>query len=266
MPVERWRLPVATAVLDRPISPPVEPTGFQHHGRHTTSPWSLQPARRRVAAGLEADCPSRQPAGAGPPAMGRVAGGEIALLARRGGSRVKCSRGVHGVECRIRPGQPRPPNEKENVNHSPNRQGNQNRLHRYIFRQQRRVCQSNGGRYIGKRGPSTPGSLTGPGPAASTCIVRPPDGGMRYPVSHPDAEGGPRLQRPRSGPGAAPGGGCRIPIGRIILRPDRDADAATVWRGGRVAEGAGLLNRYRVKRPIEGSNPSLSVLHTRMRT
>src|SRR5450432_351943 len=31
-----------------------------------------------------------------------------------------------------------------------------------------------------------------------------------------------------------------------------------LWRGGRVAEGGGLLNRYRVKSPIEGSNPSLS--------
>ena len=34
--------------------------------------------------------------------------------------------------------------------------------------------------------------------------------------------------------------------------------APHLWRGGRVAEGGGLLNRYRVKSPIEGSNPSLS--------
>ena len=30
------------------------------------------------------------------------------------------------------------------------------------------------------------------------------------------------------------------------------------WRGGRVAEGGGLLNRYTLSRRIEGSNPSLS--------
>ena len=33
-----------------------------------------------------------------------------------------------------------------------------------------------------------------------------------------------------------------------------------VWRDGRVAEGGGLLNRYRVKSSIEGSNPSLSAI------
>ena len=32
-----------------------------------------------------------------------------------------------------------------------------------------------------------------------------------------------------------------------------------VWRDGRAAEGGGLLNRYRAKHPIEGSNPSSSV-------
>jgi hypothetical protein len=31
-----------------------------------------------------------------------------------------------------------------------------------------------------------------------------------------------------------------------------------VWRGGRVAEGNGLLNRRRGKTSTEGSNPSLS--------
>src|SRR5688572_31824883 len=32
------------------------------------------------------------------------------------------------------------------------------------------------------------------------------------------------------------------------------------WSGGRVAEGTGLLNRHRGSTPIEGSNPSRSVL------
>ena len=32
------------------------------------------------------------------------------------------------------------------------------------------------------------------------------------------------------------------------------------WRGGRAAEGAGLLNRYRVYSSIEGSNPSPSAI------
>ena len=30
------------------------------------------------------------------------------------------------------------------------------------------------------------------------------------------------------------------------------------WRGGRVAEGGGLLNRYTVQSRIKGSNPFLS--------
>ena len=33
-----------------------------------------------------------------------------------------------------------------------------------------------------------------------------------------------------------------------------------VWRDGRVAEGAGLLNRYTVKSRIGGSNPPLSAI------
>ena len=33
-----------------------------------------------------------------------------------------------------------------------------------------------------------------------------------------------------------------------------------VWRVGRVAEGGGLLNRYRVKSSIGGSNPPLSAI------
>lgn len=33
-----------------------------------------------------------------------------------------------------------------------------------------------------------------------------------------------------------------------------------LWRGGREAEGGGLLNRYTINSRIEGSNPSLSVL------
>ena len=33
-----------------------------------------------------------------------------------------------------------------------------------------------------------------------------------------------------------------------------------VWRDGRVAEGAGLLNRYTAKSRIGGSNPPLSAI------
>ena len=34
--------------------------------------------------------------------------------------------------------------------------------------------------------------------------------------------------------------------------------SVVMWRGGRVAEGSGLLNRRRDKISTEGSNPSLS--------
>jgi hypothetical protein len=37
-----------------------------------------------------------------------------------------------------------------------------------------------------------------------------------------------------------------------------DPDNPISGRGGRVAEGGGLLNRYTVQSRIEGSNPSLS--------
>jgi hypothetical protein len=32
----------------------------------------------------------------------------------------------------------------------------------------------------------------------------------------------------------------------------------SIWRGGRAAEGNGLLNRHRAKSPVAGSNPALS--------
>ena len=55
-------------------------------------------------------------------------------------------------------------------------------------------------------------------------------------------------------------------LGRIELDVDliclifvhNDSNAPDNWRDGRVAEGGGLLNRYRVKSSIGGSNPPLS--------
>ena len=38
-----------------------------------------------------------------------------------------------------------------------------------------------------------------------------------------------------------------------------------VWRGGRVAEGNGLLNRHRAKSLVAGSNPALSAITWRDR-
>ena len=44
-----------------------------------------------------------------------------------------------------------------------------------------------------------------------------------------------------------------------------EADKIELRRGGRVAEGAPLLREYGFKRPIEGSNPSLSARYEKPR-
>src|SRR3954452_12104905 len=55
--------------------------------------------------------------------------------------------------------------------------------------------------------------------------------------------------------GSVAGGMCAV-----ILDSSRSREACPVRRGGREAEGGGLLNRYTGLKPcIEGSNPSLSV-------
>ena len=53
-----------------------------------------------------------------------------------------------------------------------------------------------------------------------------------------------------------PPGHCRGGLQRVFSRPSQAADGAS-RRGGRVAEGTGLLNLHTGNR-IEGSNPSLS--------
>ena len=69
--------------------------------------------------------------------------------------------------------------------------------------------------------------------------------------------------------GAWPGKLLAPTGGRRIMPPELPAPAkryqwpespvaACAWRGGRVAEGNGLLNRHRVKSSIGGSNPPLS--------
>src|ERR1700756_3019284 len=52
-------------------------------------------------------------------------------------------------------------------------------------------------------------------------------------------------------------------MGASTISPLYLKGSATVWRGGRVAEGGGLLNRYTVKSCIGGSNPPLSARHFR---
>src|SRR6476660_7900634 len=53
-----------------------------------------------------------------------------------------------------------------------------------------------------------------------------------------------------------------LPVGGpgLYWNPARHASRGGSWRGGREAEGNGLLNRHTGLKPcIEGSNPSLSV-------
>ena len=49
----------------------------------------------------------------------------------------------------------------------------------------------------------------------------------------------------------------QIPQSQVIITR---AVQKKAWRVGRVAEGGGLLNRYRVKNSIGGSNPPLSAI------
>ena len=51
--------------------------------------------------------------------------------------------------------------------------------------------------------------------------------------------------------------GDKNPV-RSSPQPLDPVEGSLRWRCGRVAEGGGLLNRYRLLRPIEGSNPSVS--------
>ena len=48
-------------------------------------------------------------------------------------------------------------------------------------------------------------------------------------------------------------------LGQILVR-DLQQSGSNLRRDGRVAEGGGLLNRYRVKSSIGGSNPPLSAI------
>ena len=55
-----------------------------------------------------------------------------------------------------------------------------------------------------------------------------------------------------------PGGLIYEPALLGASRPRRNRVREERWRGGREAEGAGLLNQYTAQSCIEGSNPSLS--------
>ena len=70
-------------------------------------------------------------------------------------------------------------------------------------------------------------------------------------------------------PSKSPQSPDQVPLNRARSQPEvthvynRNTRAR---RDGRVAEGGGLLNRYRVKSSIEGSNPSLSAIQSKRRS